>query len=182
MNEYEFRASVKDFERVIQQGERFFKSGEQLGHTLAVLFAMKSAYAICTFLLNSDSEQNDLKVGVTGERGCAVPHHLPQLSSVRVAAPKQIEAASSKSKFETLQVLRDSGAADLCAIPHEQLLRMDLVGRNITGRALQVILVELSLFAVEIGDLHRASTYVIRATRQGGDISKCRSHIHSPKI
>lgn len=73
--------------------------------------------------------------------------------------------ALSKSQTEISLLLRDSGVADLCTAPHEQLLRLDAVGRNIKGRALQVSLVELSLFAVEIGDLLAASKYVAEALK-----------------
>jgi hypothetical protein len=166
MNEQEFRSKVKDFERVIEKGERFAQIGDQLGHGLAVLFAMKSAYAICTSLLNGDSEQTDaLNLGKHGERCYTVPPNLPKLANVRAAVPRLIDAAVSKSKTGISLALRDSGVADLCPTPYEQLLRLDVVGRIIKGRALQVSLVELSLFAVEIGDLLRASKYVAEALK-----------------
>jgi hypothetical protein len=163
MNRDDLQASVKDFERVIEEGARISRTSDRLGHALAILFAMKSAYAIRVCLWKWDSEQTEgVEIGIPGERGRPTPQSLPTLSRVRAAAPKLI-SAESKSKAEILLVLEEAGVSDLCVAPQEQLFMMELVGRKLSGRALQVSLVELALFAVETGDIASATKYVAEA-------------------
>ncbi|MGA8089063.1 MAG: hypothetical protein WCA10_17440 [Terracidiphilus sp.] len=161
MKKNHLQASVEDFERVIEEGQRIFQSGEPLGQALAILFAMKSAYAIRACLWKWNSEQSEaLETGLHSSR--LAPQGLPTLSSVRTAAPKLI-SAESKSRAEILLLFEEAGVADLCPAPNEQLLTMELVGRRLSGQALQVPLVELALFAVETGDIAGAKKYVAEA-------------------
>jgi len=59
------------------------------------------------------------------------------------------------------------GVTALCPVMSEQLARIELVARSVPGRAQLVLLVELSLFAAEIGDYARASEYVSEARALG---------------
>jgi hypothetical protein len=161
MNSDDLQASVKDFERVIEEGERISRTNDRLGYALAILFAMKSAYTIRACLWKWDSEQTEAaEVDMRGGR--PTPQSLPTLSSVRAAAPKLI-SAQSKGQTEILLALEEIGVSALCPAPHEQLFMMELVGRRLSGRALQVSLVELALFAVETGDIASAKNYVAEA-------------------
>jgi len=161
MNRDDLQAAVKDFERVIEEGERISRTNDRLGYALAILFAMKSAYTIRASLWKWDGEPTEA-TEIDIHEGRPTLQSLPTLSSVRTAAPKLI-SAESKGMAEILLALEETGISDLCPAPHEQLFMMELVGRRLSGRPLQVSLVELALFAVETGDIASAKHYVAEA-------------------
>lgn len=165
MNELQLRVSVDDFQRVIEEGERISHDDDRLGSAaLAMLFAMKSAYAVRGHVRKWEREQFGTETIESHEScGRSAPEKMPRLSNVRIAAPKIVAASRSKRIPEMLHALYESGVTELCPVPDKQLLMMDTVGRRLKGRPLQVSLVELANFSVETGDIARAEHYVAEA-------------------
>jgi hypothetical protein len=164
INEPELLAAVWDFERVIKSSEWLCKRGERLAYLLCAFYAMWSAFAIrvrsgnCDrnkFLAVSDSVPvEDVFVGGEG---------LPTLDTVQNATQKFVAALRSHDGVGMWTALEVMGVPGLCPIPEEQLARTECVARCVSGRPQLIPLVELSLFAIELGDYAKARKYAVEA-------------------
>jgi hypothetical protein len=161
--EHPLLGAVRDFKGVVESSERLCKSGERLAHVMSVFFGMRAAFSIRASL---GLRNGDLPAAATdGARGCndVEQESLPALAAVRSATPKLAAAAASDHSAATVSALEEMGVFALCPIPDEQLSRMERLAGFVSGRARLIFLVELSLFAVELGDFDAASKYVTQA-------------------
>ncbi len=91
------------------------------------------------------------------------PAELLDVEAVQEAATRLLAAAKSKDQAGMSTALADMGVSALCPVISEQIARMESVARSVPGRAQLVPLVELALFAAEIGDYASASKYCSEA-------------------
>jgi hypothetical protein len=168
--EHKLPGAVRDFEGVVESSERLCKSGERLAHLMSVFFGMRAAFSIRASLgLTWISHRRDAdlpEAATDGARwGCDYLEQasLPGLAAVRSATQKLVAAVGSDNGAATVSALEGMGVFALCPIPDEQLSRMERLAGFVSGRARLIFLVELSLFAVELGDFDAASKYVTQA-------------------
>jgi len=90
---------------------------------------------------------------------------LPKPDTVHSAGEKLIAAIVSRDLDGAAQRLAEMGVTDLCPRISEQLALMEAVARSMPERAQLIPLVELSLFAVDVGELDGAAKYVAEARR-----------------
>src|SRR5712691_7225618 len=158
-NEGELLEHANDFERVINASWKYCDLKSRLSFLLSMLFAMKSA-----FLLRSSSGSCDdldqLRTPVVGDDSESVARTgIPELNIVHRAVQKLAAAVASNSHVTAIGALRDMGVFALCPILDEQLCRMERLVKNVSGRPRLVFLVELSLFAAELGDFDAVRRY-----------------------
>ena len=55
-----------------------------------------------------------------------------------------------------VSLLGGIGVLQLCSAPDRQLLRLEVLARSVQSRAQMIPLVELALFAIELGDYEGA--------------------------
>jgi hypothetical protein len=162
--EQKLLGAVRDFEGVVESSVRLCKSGERLAHVMSVFFGMRAAFSIRASLGRTDGDLPE--AGTDGPRGVCdyvEQESLPALDAVRTAAEKLAAAVASDNCPATVSALEEMGVFALCPIPAEQLSRMERLAGFVSGRARLIFLVELSLFAVELGDFDAASKYVTQA-------------------
>jgi len=92
-----------------------------------------------------------------GQRG------LPKSDEARVPARKLFPAVASGDKAAILSSLEGMGVLALCPTPEQHFSGMERIVGRVIGRAKLVFLVELSLFAAELGDYERATKYASEA-------------------
>jgi tetratricopeptide (TPR) repeat protein len=164
MNEHEIRAAAAEFERVIRFCERIRENDTRLARVLCVFYAMWSAFAIRASLGPHDDEASEAASDPALTRcGEVEQWRFPTLDVVKSAAQKLAFSAVSESRAGISEALEEMGVFALCPLPDEQLSRMELVARCVTGRAQLIPLVELSLFAVGLRDYESASRYAKEA-------------------
>jgi hypothetical protein len=162
MNKDEARAAARDFERLMKLTERLRESGNRLAHFFCVFYGMWSAFAIRASLGGWDviqpASDNNLN------ECCEIEEwRFPTVEAVIRATEKFIRSVTSDNKHGLSEALNEMGVTALCPFQDEQLSRMELVARCVTGRARLIPLVELSLFAVGRKDYGHASKYVMEA-------------------
>lgn len=160
----ELSEAVLDFESLIESSEIYCDSTKRLSRVLSVFFAMKSAFLVrACWGLAEDELGETVMDTVGGGRGYSGQESLPKLNSVRSAKETLVAAVASSNGPAIVSALEEMGVFALCPIPNEQLSRMEQVAALVSGRARLVFLVELTLFAVELGDLNSARKYVTEA-------------------
>jgi len=135
---------------------------------LCVFFAMRSAFSIRERLGIRDEDQ----VEAAADNALVEFDHvdqveLPTHEAVQNGAQKFITSVTADNRAGMLSALEQMGVFALCPLPEKQLSRMELVAGGVVGRAQLIFLVELSLFAAELGDYERSSRYALEARAFG---------------
>lgn len=164
MSEGELGAAVKSFEGVIRASEQVNQKGNRMAATLGTFFAMQCAFKVRTYLRTFGGEDDH-----GGTRGATTEGHpldcgiLPKFVAVHDAAERLIAAVGSKNRSGIMNGLTEMGVLALCPRLSQQFMRMEYVARSVTGRAQLIPFVELSLFAIELGEFEKAWKYVMEA-------------------
>jgi hypothetical protein len=113
----------------------------------------------CAFRVRSELRFDD---GVN--TGALVqPVELPDVNAVQGGANRLLSAARSSDQSGVSEALAEMGVLALCPAMPDQMTRIESVARSVPGRTRLIPLVELSLFATEIGDYARANEYTAEA-------------------
>ncbi len=160
----DLQVAVSDFEKVVKSFGLLDCAGNIAVAPLCELYLTKSARSVqaCVDALS------EVKFESTSDQDVQTidffrPLSLPSQDVVHRAAQKLIVAVSSGDRDESLIALEDMGVAVRCQTPAQQLSRLEFCVRGARGRAQMISLVELSLFAVELGDYDRAKKYAEQA-------------------
>jgi len=159
-------AAVKAFERVVESGEQLCQSGESLARLLSVFFAMRAAFAIRSSVGVGEGDPAEMAADSVREGSgstYAEQQSLPTVDIVRAATSRLVVAVTSNNSAQTASALEEMGVLALCPIPGEQLSRMERMTANVVSGTRLILLVELSVFAVELGEFDGASRYVAEA-------------------
>lgn len=160
MNEHKLLVAVGDFERIIKSSERYHSNSNQLSLVISVFFSMKSAFLIRACL---ELHDGDLPKSAMDGMDYIEQESLPRLDTVREAKPKLVAAVASNNKAAIVNALEELGVFALCPTPNKQLPRMERLSQKVNGPARLVFLVELALFAVELGDFDVVTRYATEA-------------------
>jgi tetratricopeptide (TPR) repeat protein len=164
MNEAEVRSAVKDFEEVIKASERLSAKGTRLSAILGTFFAMGCAFRIRRHLgVCGENTINEQTEHAFNDSRFEERWTLPKPDAVHNAAERLIAAAISQDYDVAANTLAEMGVMDLCPGISQQFARMEFVARSVKGPAQLIPLVELSLFAVEMGEFERAGKYTAEA-------------------
>ena len=131
---------------------------------LCELYLTKSASLVqkCVDALSDGKIETSSELDVQA-RDIFRPLKLPLQDVVQSAAQKLVLAVNSRDKDGMLSALEDMGVAERCLPPEQQLSRLEFVIRGAIGRAQLILLVELSIFAIELGEYKRAAKYAAEA-------------------
>lgn len=88
---------------------------------------------------------------------------MPKFQAVDSAALKLSDAIESHHHANALEALHEMGVFSLCPSPQNQFLSVERIAERVTEPSRIVFLVELSLFAIELGLLDRAGQYAKEA-------------------
>jgi len=164
MNEAEFGRAVKDFAEVIKASERLRAKGTRLAVILGTFFAMCCAFRIRRNVATFDGDAIEEPVeGAIPSSQLEENTALPEPNTVDRAGTQLIAATISNDFDGTARALAEMGVLDLCPKISQQFTRMELVARSMQGRAQLIPLVELSLFALDIGEFELAAKYAVEA-------------------
>jgi hypothetical protein len=165
MNEFDLHRSVTEFERVIKTSEKLAERNASSGAMLPMLFSMWCAFKIRRHFEDSNSietEETSQDAAVDIQPiDCAI---LPTFDAVRRGSQELlIMALADRSKIH--DVLERMGISTLCPVSSHQFARMERLARSVMGRAQVIPLLDIALFAIEIGDYPRASEHAAEARR-----------------
>lgn len=163
----DWRDAITQFVRVIKSGTAICDTSDNSAiHLLCLFYAMTSAYNLRMSLAEFINDSLSLSINyATVDPKHAQLTVLPKLRVVDSAALNLIRAIESNDHANALRALREMDVFSLCPVPNEQLLSLERLSGRVMGRPLLVFLVELSLFATELGDLGRAGEYAKEARR-----------------
>lgn len=158
-------AAVREFEKVIHSGEQLCRRGDDATRILCIFYAMWSAFAVRAIL--ESYSWNQIEVTTDGSRTEApsLKDGSPLLGSdVVQAAGREFTNAVMSDNAEGIRTsLEHMGVFALCPYPEQQASRMALVAANSTPCVRLILLVDLSLLAIELGDYYRASKFATEA-------------------
>jgi tetratricopeptide (TPR) repeat protein len=157
-----FENLLQSFDRLRDRSERASSDGYQIAYTLCELYAMLCAFKIRLQIAPTEEPEAHSTLEVAG--GClGSPGELPPHGTVRKAAQALFKAVALSDKTGVSGALEKMGVLSLCPMPGKHFSKLELAARNLTGRAQLIPLLELSLFAAELGDYERARKYAIEA-------------------
>jgi len=160
---HELLEAATDFELVVKSGEQYCDNSKRLSRILSLFFGMRSAFAV---RMSFDPMEGLAKLAADGGRAeCDYIEQmlLPALARVKSATQRLATAVASNNESGVMSAFAEMGVFALCPVPNEQLSRMERVAENISGRARLVFLIELALFAFELGDFNATRRYVKEA-------------------
>jgi len=157
-----FEDLIKAYEKLDKIAERAFKGGSRMAHNLCELYAMISAFRIRACIGVSDEIAVRAALLET-DHNLSTQGWLPQYDSVQKAGQALLIAATQDDKAKMSSALEEMGVLALCPILEEQFPRMELVTEKVSGRARLVPILNLVLFAAEVGDYEKASRYALRS-------------------
>ena len=157
--------AASDFELVIKSGEKYCDSSNRLSRLLSLLFAMRSAFTVCSSFVRMGGElPGPAKDGVAaGGFDSLEQEPLPTFNAVKKATEAVVAAVASNDWPVVRDSLAAMGVFTLCPSLLDQLSRMEGLAGNVSGRARLVFLIELALFAFELGDFNATRRYVKEA-------------------
>ena len=143
----------------------------RVARTIRELYATQSASAVLLCVEGLfPAEVGISKEKMQGEEyaGLASPWHpprppLPDIVSVRNGAPKLLEAVALRKGSEAAGALGEMGIIALCPSPEQQVAWLEFSVRSVVGPARVVPLVDLAVFAVELGLYDKAIVYLTEA-------------------
>jgi hypothetical protein len=154
--------TFKSFESLLKARKKLPVGDDHLATALCGLHAAKGAYHIragirsCVdvepgFSCNGDENIQGMLAG------------FPTYEAVHGAARELLSAVSSKDSVGIVHTLRKMGVLSFCPKPDPPFPSMEQFALSVSVRAQVIFLVELSLFAVDVGEYEQASRYVQRA-------------------
>jgi hypothetical protein len=169
MNELELRKEISDYEELFKAFEgllkvrhKFFVSNDRLATALCELYATMGAYQILA-CIGATGQFEVAAIPEGGENYCGPCESLPKHETVQHAGRELFAALASGDQATLSDALREMGVFALCPSPKCIFARMEAVTQRVTGRAQQVLLVDLSRFAAKVRDYERASNYLEQA-------------------
>jgi tetratricopeptide (TPR) repeat protein len=169
MNELELRKEILDYEELFKAFEgllkvrhKFFVSNDRLATALCELYAMMGAYQILA-CMGATGQLEVATIREEGENHCGACESLPKHKTVQDAGRELLAALASGDQAAASDALREMGVLALGPPSKRIFARMEAVTQRVTGRAQQVLLVDLSRFAAKVGDYERASNYLEQA-------------------
>jgi hypothetical protein len=168
MNELELRKKISDYEELFRAFEgllkvrqKFFVSNDRLATALCELYAMMGAYQILS-CIGATGQFEVAAVREEDENHCGACESLPKHETVQDAGRELLAALASGDHAAASDALRGMGVLALGS-SKRIFARMEAVTQRVSGRAQQVLLVDLSRFAAKVGDYERASDYLEQA-------------------
>lgn len=171
MNELELRKEILDYEELFKAFEgllkvrhRFFVSNDRLATALCELYAIMSAHQILE-LVGPMGQSHEAAICGEDENHCGASDSLPKHKTVQDAGRELFAALASGDQAAASDALREMGVLALGRSSKGVFARLEAVTQSVTGRAQQVLLVDLSRFAAKVGDYERASNYLQQARK-----------------
>lgn len=146
-----YEGLFKSFEKLLDLSGRAAIGDTRVARALCELYAM-----MCAFQIRAHIGSIDV-ISILPRRDSR--EELPKLEAIHAAAERLIIAADSEDRAGIASALEQMGVVAFCPSLEEHFPRMDVLAQRFDGRLRAIPLVELSLFAVELGDFGRASKY-----------------------
>jgi hypothetical protein len=159
MDEQGLCRAIESFEGLIQSSQRLGRQ-DNVAKTLGLLFGMWCAFRVRMHLEFHDYAYEAAPVQLV---------ELPDIDAAQRGAKLLLHAARSEERAEESKALAAMGISALCPVMSAQLTRMESVARSLSGRVQVILLVEVSLFAAEIGDHARAAELASEARTLGAN-------------
>ncbi len=162
MNDLELRKGILDYEELLKAFEgllevrhKFFVSNDCLATALCELYPMMGAYQILG-CLGATGQFDVAAIREQDENHCRPCDSLPKHKTVQDSGRGLFAALASGNQAAALDALREMGVLALAPSSKRIFARMEAVTQRVTGRAQQVLLVDISRFAANVGDYERA--------------------------
>lgn len=147
MDEQGLCRAIESFQGLIQSSQRLGRQ-DDVAKTLGLLFGMWCAFRVRMHLKFYDYAYGAAPVQLV---------ELPDIDAAHRGAKLLLHAARSKNRAEESKALADMGISALCPVMSAQATRMEALARSLSGRVQVIPLIEVALFAAEIGDYARAT-------------------------
>jgi hypothetical protein len=154
-----FSGLFKTFELLLSYRRRLNMADDHLATALCNLYAVWSACEIRGYI-GSIGGLETASIQEGNEKSSETNVVLPQYETLKRFTQDLLDAVAIRDKIAVSAALKEMGIFALCPAPEQLFSRMESATSRINGRAQQVFLVELSLFAVKVGDYERARTYI----------------------
>jgi len=164
MNKLDLHASVSNYEVVLKACGPLYRTGNSVARAMCELFVVKSASLIRACLETLDQKYTEgfgslaRTENHTGAR-CSLPSHVV----VHSAAQKMFAAVAAEDAAGIFGALEEMGVLAFCPTAGQQFTRLEHIVGRVIGRARLIPLIELAIFAVDLDDYNRASTYAAEA-------------------
>ena len=164
MKKQDLQDAVSTFEMVANKCRSLYVPDKIAALPLCEIYLTKSARLVRMCV----DEQNLVEVEAGSNQDVQEEDVLRPLvmfsqSAVRSAAQKLLAAVTAEDRDGTMTALEEMGISALGLTPEQQFFRLETIAGCVTGRARLVPLIELSIFAVELGDFKRATKYAAEA-------------------
>jgi hypothetical protein len=158
----DFEELFKSFELLREYRGRLSMADDQMAIDLCELYAIWGACEIRECISSASGvettprrEENEYRFGSSGI--------LPKYGEVHKAAQELLCSVASENKGAISHALEEMGVFAFCPTPEQVFPRMEELTSRVSGRAQQVFLVDVSLFAARTEDYRRAGKYVQQA-------------------
>ena len=157
-----FRQLFKAFESLLGYRKRLGMADDQLAIDLCEFYAIWTAYKIgrcmgSTLNLETSPGHNE------DENSLGFREIMPIYETIDRAAQDLLFAIAAKEKAAALGALKEMRVLSFCPMPGQVFSRMEDVASRARGRPQQVFLVDLAIFAAEVGEYQRARKYIQQA-------------------
>lgn len=162
---YDWRDAITQFVRLIRSSSTICDANDNSAiHLLCLFYAMKSAYNVRISLEGfvNDNFGSLIDSAPVDSRDPQLVV-IPEFRKVDSAALKLNDSIDSHRHANALEALQEMGVFSLCPSPQSQLISLERITQEVTDRSRIAFLVELSMFAIELGHLGRAGQYAKEA-------------------
>lgn len=163
MIDIELVARIREFEAVIIVTERLLKKKHTAAPKLCALFAMWCAFRIQLCFGHERLQEFDCGLEESPEELIRRVTMLPSLDSIRRTINYLKNSQTPNDPLAIAVALEKTGVAVLCPSPQRQLTRMHRLADCMDSYMQVPALVELALFASDIGSYDRASEFTAEA-------------------
>jgi len=164
VNAEELNCEICRFQEIVGLCPPEHAAGTRVALALRELYGMKSAAAILSYVrvLFPNEIESALSLA-SGDDQFSLGSRLPTLSTVQDAIPKLLDAVAHKEVNRIVRSLDEMGIFALCSTLGRQFGRLESCMGLVIGRARLIPLVELAIFAAELGAYDRAASYIADA-------------------
>jgi hypothetical protein len=149
----------KSYEMLIEHRKRLCIADDHLSTAVCTVYASWCAYKIRK-RVDSISGTLATLVGEETGNGTETGGTVPKYEAVCGAAQNLLVAVTSGDGVAISEALKEMGVFSFCPVPEQVFSRMEDVASRVVGLAQQVLLVDLSLFAIEAENYQLASKFV----------------------
>ena len=156
-----FAELFKAYEALLGYAKRLCMSNDRLAGALCEFYATWGASKIIVGI--GSTIVFDLALcRKNGDRFPAI-ETLPNYGTVQTAAQNAVTASVLKDNTALVDALNEMDVFAFCPTLEQVFPRMEQIASRVRGKARQVFLVDLSLYATEVGDFERAERYIQEA-------------------